>query len=60
MKKTKPDPRLATLPMYIIKSGSYFINTHTGEAKHQDSIAEWLPKSPQKHEAIMEKRWDLR
>lgn len=59
MNKTK-DLSLATLPLYIIKSGKYFINTHTGELKHQDSIAEWLPKSKTKHEDILEKRWDLR
>lgn len=57
--KSVADPRLATLPRYIIKSGKYFINTHTGEVKHQDSITEWLPKSPQQHETIMGKRWDL-
>ncbi|RZJ90780.1 MAG: hypothetical protein EOO20_07110 [Chryseobacterium sp.] len=58
--KPTPDPRLAALPRYIIKSGKYFINTHTGDLKHEDSITEWLPKSPIQHEAIMEKRWDLR
>jgi len=62
--KQKPDPRLATLPMYIIKSGQYFINTHTGELKHQDSIEDWLPKDAQaehaKHELILQKRYDLR
>jgi len=59
-RKSKPDPRLASLPMYIIKSGKYFINTHTGELKHEDSISDWLPKPKINHEAIMEKRWDLR
>jgi hypothetical protein len=59
VKKTK-DTNLSNLPRFIIKSGKYFINTHTGELKHQDSIAEWLPKSPQQHEEILEKRWDLR
>ncbi|RZJ89601.1 MAG: hypothetical protein EOO20_10500 [Chryseobacterium sp.] len=58
--KPTPDTRLATLPRYIIKSGKYFINTHTGELKHEDSVADWLPKPQINHEVIMEKRWDLR
>lgn len=58
--KRKFGPDLSTLPRHIIKQGHWFINTHTGDKMHQDRITEWLPKPPINHEAILEKRWDLR
>lgn len=58
--KSTSGPDLSKLPRYIIKSGKYFINTHTGELKHEDSISEWLPKTQVQHQQIMDKRWDLR
>lgn len=63
MQKKKSKIDLSTLPLYIIKQGHFFVNSHTGARIHEDKVVEWLPKKPvseAKHEQIMQKRYDLR
>ncbi|MCZ4244932.1 hypothetical protein [Pedobacter punctiformis] len=60
-RKSKAD--LSSLPRHIIKQGHFFVNSHTGAKIHENRVSEWLPKpniSEEKHELIMEKRYDLR
>lgn len=52
---------LSTLPRHIIKlNKQWFKNTKTGKWIPTERITEHLPKATQTHEAIIEKRYDLK
>lgn len=55
----KPD--LSNLPLRYQKYGkNWFKDSKTGNLIPASKITDYLPKPPQNHEVIMEKRYDLR
>ncbi|SMC52522.1 hypothetical protein [Pedobacter nyackensis] len=53
----KPD--LSKLPLRYQKYGKNWKDTKTGQVIHNSKITDYLPKTPQNHEEILAKRYDL-
>lgn len=51
---------LSKLPLRYQKYGKHWKDTKTGQIIHDSKITDYLPKPPQNHEVIIEKRYDLK